>query len=57
MFQMLQLPLQLRWRRYRDMEYGMTLYPHCVVLERSVYVGGGVTGYVVMMDIIYKSST
>ena len=26
------------------MEYGMTHYPHCVVLERSVYVGGGVTG-------------
>ena len=27
------------------MEYGMTLYPHCVVLERSVYVGGGSTGW------------
>ena len=27
------------------MEYGMTYYPHCVVLERSVYVGGGSTGY------------
>ena len=27
------------------MEYGMTSYPHCVVLERSVYVGGGSTGY------------
>ena len=27
------------------MEYGMALYPHCVVLERSVYVGGGDTGY------------
>ena len=26
------------------MKYAMTLYPHCVVLERSVYVGGGVTG-------------
>ena len=26
------------------MEYGMTYYPHCVVLERSVYVGGGGTG-------------
>ena len=26
------------------MEYGMSLYPHCVVLERSVYVGGGWTG-------------
>ena len=25
------------------MEYGMSLYPYCVVLERSVYVGGGVT--------------
>ena len=27
------------------MENGMTSYPHCVVLERSVYVGGGRTGY------------
>ena len=26
------------------MEYAMTCYPHCVVLERSVYAGGGVTG-------------
>ena len=26
------------------MEYGMSGYPHCVVLERCVYVGGGVTG-------------
>ena len=26
------------------MKYGMSVYPHCVVLERSVYVGGGVTG-------------
>ena len=25
------------------MEYGMIGYPHCVVLERSVYVGGGLT--------------
>ena len=25
------------------MEYGMTYYPHCVVLERSVYMGGGST--------------
>ena len=28
------------------MHYGMSLYPHCVVLERSVYVGGGSTYYV-----------
>ena len=27
------------------MEYPMSCYPHCVVLERSVYVGGGDTGY------------
>ena len=27
------------------MDYGMSDYPHCVVLERSVYVGGGVTDY------------
>ena len=26
------------------MEYGMSWYPHCVVLERSVYVGGGWAG-------------
>ena len=27
------------------MEYGMSSYPHCVVLERRVYVGGGYTDY------------
>ena len=27
------------------MEYGMSGYPHCVVMESSVYVGGGVTLY------------
>ena len=27
------------------MECAMTYYPHCVVLERSVYVGGGYTDY------------
>ena len=27
------------------MEYAMSAYPHCAVLERSVYVGGGFTGY------------
>ena len=27
------------------MKYGMSHYPHCVVLERSVYVGGGYTDY------------
>ena len=27
------------------MEYGMSYYPHCVVLERSVYMGGGHTVY------------
>ena len=27
------------------MEYGMTRYPHCVVLERILYVGGGHTRY------------
>ena len=26
------------------MEHAMTRYPYCVVLERSVYVGGGLTG-------------
>jgi len=48
LFQMcppLQLPLQLRWRTYRNMEYAMTEYPHSVVLERSVCVGGGYAVY------------
>ena len=27
------------------MEYAMTLYPHCVVMDRTVYVGGGYTSY------------
>ena len=45
LFQTLQLPLQLRWRRCRDMEYAMSYYPHCVVMGRSVYVGGGSTLY------------
>ena len=27
------------------MEYAMTWYPHCVVMDRTVYVGGGRTGY------------
>ena len=27
------------------MEYAMSYYPHCVVLERRVYVGGGFTDY------------
>ena len=27
------------------MEYGMTSYPHCVVMDRTVYVGGGITDY------------
>ena len=27
------------------MEYAMSLYPHCVVMDRTVYVGGGLTGY------------
>ena len=26
------------------MNYAMSDYPHCVVLERCVYVGGGATG-------------
>ena len=37
----LQLPLQLRWRRCRDMMYGMLYYPRAVVLQRKVYIGGG----------------
>ena len=36
------------------MECGMTYYPHCVVLERRVYVGGGVTDYVDDAHIVFK---
>ena len=27
------------------MKYAMSYYPHCVVMDRTVYVGGGYTGY------------
>ena len=36
------------------MEYGMTFYPHCVVLERRLYVGGGDTGYGGDEHIVFK---
>ena len=36
------------------MEYGMTNYPHCVVLERRVYVGGGNTYYGDDAHIVFK---
>ena len=37
------------------MERGMTSYPHCVVLERRVYVGGGVTrSYDDVAHIVFK---
>ena len=39
------------------MEYGMTDYPRCVVLERRVYVGGGSTGYVDYIVFKYDPDT
>ena len=36
------------------MEYGMTSYPHCVVLERRVYVGGGATAWGDDAHIVFK---
>ena len=37
----LQLPLQLMWGKCKDMAYGMSEYPHSVVLHTNIYVGGG----------------
>ena len=37
----LRLPLELEWRRAKDMPYSMTYYPEAVVIEGKVYVGGG----------------
>ena len=38
----LQPPLTLRWRRHRDLPWGME-YPHCVMVEEKLYIGGGVS--------------
>ena len=33
-------PLTLRWRRHSDLPWGME-YPHCVMVEEKLYIGGG----------------
>ena len=33
-------PLTLRWRRHSDLPWGMR-YPHCVMVEEKLYIGGG----------------
>ena len=38
----LQPPLTLRWRRHSDLPWGM-VYPHCVMVEEKLYIGGGDT--------------
>jgi len=38
----LQLPLTLRWRQHKDLPCGMS-YPHCVIVEGKLYIGGGYT--------------
>ena len=35
-------PLTLRWRRHSDLPWGM-MYPHCVMVEEKLYIGGGVS--------------
>ena len=37
-------PLQLRWRRGRDMPFGMGDYIQSVMVQGTLYVGGGVVG-------------
>ena len=32
-------PLTPRWRRHRDLPWGMA-YPHCVMVEEKLYIGG-----------------
>ena len=40
----LKLPLKLSWRRGPDMPFGMSGYVQSVVVEGTVYVGGGYAG-------------
>ena len=40
----LTLPLQLRWRRGPDMPFRMSNYVQSVMVEATVYVGGGYAG-------------
>ena len=37
-------PLSLRWRRHSDLPWGVE-YPHCVMVEEKLYIGGGLTDY------------
>ena len=39
----LQIPLKLRWRKGRDMPWGITQYPKTVQLRDNLYMGGGVS--------------
>ena len=41
----LKLPLKLSWRRCPDMPFGMHGYVQSVVVEGTVYVGGGYAGH------------
>ena len=35
------LPLKLKWRRGKDLPFGMHEYPRAVVFKKKVYIGGG----------------
>ena len=37
-------PLTLRWRQHSDLPWGVE-YPHCVMVEEKLYIGGGYTKY------------
>ena len=37
----LNLPLKLKWRRGKDLPFGMDTYPKVVVFKEKVYIGGG----------------
>ena len=38
----LKLPLRLKWRRGKDLPFGMGGYPNVVVFKEKVYIGGGI---------------
>ena len=37
----LNLPLKLKWRRGKDLPFGMYRYPKVVIFKEKVYIGGG----------------
>ena len=37
----MKLPLKLKWRRGKDLPFGMRDYPRAVVFKEKVYIGGG----------------